>query len=238
MAIALLLAQKIKLHMNHEIHKGELNLAALPSLLGRQDPIILDIGTNNGGHTRAFFDLFPYGIIHSFEPDPRCIAKFKANLASYPRAKLHEVAIGAFDGTAEFNASGGQNTDVNYIMPEGWDMSGSLHKPKGHLKTNPSITFDNKFPVTVQKLDSWYSQNANRVIDFIWADVQGAEEDLIRGGIETLQNNTRYFYTEYSNDELYEGQITLSEIEAILTNFRIHTLFGNDVLLENRMLLK
>ncbi|MEN9248224.1 MAG: hypothetical protein Q6L50_08560 [Gloeomargarita sp. GMQP_bins_120] len=40
-----------------------------------------------------------------------------------------------------------------------------------------------------------------RPYDFIWADVQGAEVDLIQGGLQALAN-TRYFYTEYANTEL------------------------------------
>lgn len=218
------------------IVQGELNLAVLPSLLNRQDAVILDIGTNNGGHTRAFFDLFPYGLIHSFEPDPRCIAKFKANLSGYPRAKLHEIAIGAFDGTAEFYASGGQNLAVGYTMPEGWDMSGSLRKPKEHLIANPGITFDNKYPVQVVMLDTWFQSSGLDRVDFVWADVQGAEGDLIEGGAETFAKRVKYFYTEYSNTELYENQFNLAQILERLPNFSIVTQFENDVLLKNNNL--
>lgn len=222
--------------MNNQVISGEMNLAALPNLLGRQDPVILDIGTNNGGHTKVFFDLFPYGMIHSFEPDPRCIAKFKANLASYPRARLHEIAVGAFDGTAEFYASGGQNLAVGYTMPEGWDMSGSLRKPKEHLTVNPGITFDNKYPVQVVTLDTWFKSSGLDRIDFIWADVQGAEGDLIQGGTQTFASHVKYFYTEYSNAELYENQLNLEQILALLPNFHIVTQFENDVLLINKSL--
>lgn len=223
--------------MNHQIYPGELNLNALPSLLNKPNPVILDIGTNNGGHTKAFFDLFPYGSIYSFEPDPRAIRKFHANLALYARAKLYEIAIADKDGTTTFYASGGQNADVNYIMPEGWDMSGSIRKPKDHLITNPSIKFEDSFEVTTQKLDTWVAQNNIQNIDFIWADVQGAEIDLIRGGLDSLQKKTKYFYTEYSNREMYEGQVNLDGILSILTNFSIHTQFEYDVLLQNNTLI-
>jgi FkbM family methyltransferase len=219
--------------MNTTILKGELNLSALPGLLGRPDPVILDIGTNDGGHTKAFFDLFPYGIIHSFEPDPRCIAKFKAHLAGYPRAKLHEIAIGDIDGAAEFHASGGQNLAIDYVMPGEWDMSGSLRKPKEHLIANPGITFNNKYPVQVMKLDTWFQSSGLDRIDFVWADVQGAEGDLILGGKETFNKHVKYFYTEYSNMELYENQLNLEQILQLLPTFSIVTQFEGDVLLKN-----
>ena len=69
----------------------------------------------------------------------------------------------------------------------------------------------------------------------IWADVQGAEENLIKGGLKTL-SHTKYFYTEYEDDELYEGQITLDQIKNLLPNFKAIGYFGNNVLFKNTAL--
>lgn len=69
-------------------------------------------------------------------------------------------------------------------------------------------------------------------IDLIWADTQGAEDDLIAGGVEALAA-TRFFYTEYSNDEWYEGQPNLEKIADLLPNFNIVHRFSMDVLLKN-----
>ena len=46
-------------------------------------------------------------------------------------------------------------------------------------------------------------------------DVQGAEGDVIEGGREILKR-TRYLYTEYSDKELYEGELTLQQILSTL----------------------
>ena len=82
-------------------------------------------------------------------------------------------------------------------------------------------------------LDTIRRQHKLDIVDFIWADIQGAEEEMIRGGSETLAR-TRDLYTEYSDDELYEGQITLDQILAMLPRFRVLELWPDDVLLENR----
>ena len=71
-------------------------------------------------------------------------------------------------------------------------------------------------------------------IDFIWADVQGAEENLILGGRETI-NKSHYFYTEYSDRELYEGQVGLDWILNALPNFEVVERFSDDVLLRNML---
>lgn len=62
--------------------------------------------------------------------------------------------------------------------------------------------------------------------------MQGAEGDLIAGGSETLAR-TRYFYTEYSNDEMYEGQPSLAQLVDMLPNFCIFRRYQWDVLFEN-----
>ncbi len=40
------------------ITPGEFDLKELPRLLGKDDPVILDIGCNDGSHTLEFLKLF------------------------------------------------------------------------------------------------------------------------------------------------------------------------------------
>jgi hypothetical protein len=72
-------------------------------------------------------------------------------------------------------------------------------------------------------------------VDFIWADVQGAESDLIEGASRLLAS-TRYFYTEYSNSEWYEGQVTLPGLVQMLPDFDLLRRYQMDVLFRNRTL--
>ncbi len=112
-------------------------------------------------------------------------------------------------------------------------MSGSIRNPKGHLDMYPWCTFDKSFKVQTNTLDMWCDKEGVKAIDLIWADVQGAEVDLIMGGMEAL-DKTRYFYTEYSNQELYEGQISLRQILKLLPDFKVLYRFSCDVLLKNK----
>lgn len=59
--------------------------------------------------------------------------------------------------------------------------------------------------------------------------------DLIQGGLQALAN-TRYFYTEYANTELYEGQINLAQLLRLLPDFQLVYRFRGDVLLKNKRL--
>ncbi len=86
----------------------------------------------------------------------------------------------------------------------------------------------------VTRLDSFAAERKLRVIDFIWADVQGAEEQLVAGGQEALAR-TRYLYTEFNDQQLYEGQVGLNEIlKRMPGTWEVAERFGGeDVLLRN-----
>lgn len=217
------------------IAAGEFTPADAARLLQtRVHPVILEIGCNDGSHTRQFLDVFPTATIHCFEPDERALRRWSRHVRS-DRVTVHPIAIGAADGTARFFASGGTPPGAapEHRLPDGWDLSGSIRPPKRMLHVNPWCRFDDTRRVTVRSLDSWAAQHEIDGVDFIWADVQGAEGDLIQGGQRTL-GRTRYLYTEYDNRELYEGQIDLRALLRLLPQFDVVTRYAGDVLLRNR----
>jgi FkbM family methyltransferase len=130
----------------------------------------------------------------------------------------------------EFHASSGGDSD------EGWDFSGSIRRPKNHLREHPWVKFDKIIAVRTCRLDDWCAETGIEEVDFIWMDVQGAEGDVIKGATRTLEK-TRFLYTEYSNNELYAGQPSLKVLLAILPSFKIVAKYGRpgdgDVLLRN-----
>ena len=207
---------------------AQFDLNTLPALLGREDPVILEIGANDGAHSVSFLTLFPNSRLYCFEPDRRAIAAWKSRMEG-KSARLFEVAVGAQNGMAQFNVSGVESSD----RTREWHQSGSIHKPTGHLKAFPLVTFKEIVPVRITTLDAWAKEHGITAVDFIWADAQGAEGDLVVGGQNTLAN-TRFFYTEYSNRELYQSQWTLAEIKKRLPNFRLLSRYPHDALFVNR----
>ena len=218
---------------------GALEPEALRRLLDKPDPVILDIGCNDGTHTLMFLGLFPQARVYAFEPDARARRRFEAAVRD-ARARLFATAVGAIDGVADFYPSdGAPSAEWAARLPEGWDLSGSIRKPKQHLDIHPWCRFGETTRVAVTRLDTWARAQGVGEVDFIWADVQGAEEDLIEGGRETL-GRTRYFYTEYSDRELYAGQANLARLLAMLPGFElVHRYRGEvhqyqgDVLMRN-----
>lgn len=212
-------------------HAEKLSKAEIARLIGQVvAPVILEIGCNDGSDTLEFAQQFPDGMLHCFEPDVRPIERFKAKEFG-ARVRLHPVAVGDRDGVTTLHMSGGTTRGAHL---KDWDLSSSIHEPTGHLKMSPWCTFDRTCEVPIIRLDTWLRNHQPAVIDFIWADVQGAEGDLIRGGTETLAR-TRYFYTEYYDREQYRGQPNLRQIiEMLGTDWEPLGIYeGYNVLLKN-----
>lgn len=218
------------------IELGGLEKDEIVKLMGKENPVILDIGCNNGSQTLWFLSMFEDGHIYCFEPDPRACESFKAKVKD-KRATLFNLAISDTDGRTEFFMSDGipPSRDPN-DYPQGWDASGSIRRPKKHLEKHPWCSFHKSITVDTKRLDSWFEEAGLDLIDFIWADVQGAEVDLIDGGRETLRH-TRYLYTEYNNTELYEGQLGLRQLLRLLPEFEVVHRYPNDVLLRNKAMI-
>lgn len=183
--------------------------------------IILDVGCAGMDELVELKKIFPTATYHMFDADPR----WHSNAGKLKGQNVHfyPIAITSKDGPVNFH----QSID--------WKLSSSIRQPKEHIKVHPWIKFSPPIIVPGQSLNTWF-KNANLDhIDLIWADVQGAEGDLIDGGQEALAK-TRYFYTECDDIELYEGQANPQQILQRLPNFELIEKYKDNILLENKYL--
>jgi len=205
-------------------------------------PFILEFGVCDGWHSDKMIEKLkqtqkPF-IYHGFEPNkdlhPQIMDKLKGHLFFNPGLiSVFPNAIGMFDEELTFYKSGGQLV-VKGKVKDNYYGSSSIRVPKNVKQSYPSMTFTEE-KVFVKSLDTHIRQQKLEgfPIDFIWADVQGAEGDLIRGGENTFKN-VKYFYTEYDNGESYQGQENLQGILELLPDFEIVEDYGGDVLLRNK----
>lgn len=201
----------------------------LRALVKSPNPVLFEIGAANGDDTEELLNLFSdsKAKIHVFEPEPRNIEILKRRFGN--KVSLFEGAVSDTDGTLTFNRS---RTDDK----EALRLSGSIMKPKNHTKIWKWIYFDETAKVKSITLDSYCKKYNIKTIDFVWCDVQGAEGKVIAGGKEAFASKIKYFFTEYSNEEHYEGQPTLKKIKKLLPNFEVVKDYGTDVLLRNKNL--
>ena len=164
-------------------------------------PVVLEIGAAEGEDTVRYLGALealgrPFRYI-AFEPDQRNVWHLKRLKDKHP-FELVAKAVGDRFGVAPWRAS-------NH------PYSGSVKAPVEHLTLYPDITFGELDFVGMVRLDD----TPFAKVDWIWCDVQGAEDLVIAGGQETF-TRTRFFYTEYLECEAYAGQIGRDEIHRRL----------------------
>jgi FkbM family methyltransferase len=179
-------------------------------------PIVFELGAHLGWDTKRMLAVFHDPILYALEPDSRNLPALRK---SFQRL-VHVVpaAIGARDGaTTLFHST------TSMGIPHAG--ASSIHAPGAVAEW---ATFDRLC-----------AANGIRHVDFIWADVQGAEGDMILGGERALRH-TMYLYTEYSNLNCYEGQWTMSQILEVLSGWEVienyepaDEALSGDVLLKN-----
>lgn len=195
--------------------------------------VFVEIGMHFGIDTVDFRKMHPTARIVSFEPDPRNIQMIK-KLGRDKICELHELALSNTNEQMDFYLSSGTCKGMlndTLLTGNDWSCSSSLKKPTGHLSVHRWVTFPNSVKVNCCKLDD-FEPLKNTKIDFMWVDVQGAEDIVFSCAQETLKN-TRYVYTEYSNQQLYEEQLNLEGVLSLFPAFEVVHDFGGDVLLKN-----
>jgi len=216
----------------------------LKTLKLEEGSVIFEIGCHHGYDTDEIIKIFPNSKVYAFEPDPRNLKILKERgLYDKDGLEIIEACVSNKDGWETFYLSGGIPTlwgtfemgeeTKKHLRAGEWTASSSIKKPKEHINIHPWCKFKKEIKVKSIKLQTFCKEREINRIDFVWMDVQGAEDLVFEGAGEAL-NNIKYIYTEYDNTELYENQLNLNQIESKLEDFEIVEIFPNDVLLKNK----
>lgn len=206
-----------------------MNKQQIKTLVNKENPFVLDVGCYDGKDSKELSEILRCDV-HCFEPDPLSQDLFESLHGDNKRLHLHRFALSNVNGEIDFYQS-------NH------PQSNSIHPPKRHLNLFPEVVFDEVIKVKSKMLDTWYVQRSeSRVIDFIWADLNGGEKDFLLGAMQAL-SVTRFLYIECAKKELYDGQMHVDNILKILKNNNFDVMafenwgenFGN-VLLKNNNL--
>jgi FkbM family methyltransferase len=146
----------------------------------RPGDVCLDVGAAAGIYTAVLSELVGgEGVVHSVEPlrfaYPPSLRKL---LAPGPNARFHGVALGSSEG--EFAMSlpvrRGRFVTGRSFLSAGASGLGSNVEFEAHVRVD----------VRAQTLDAFVKQNGIERLDFVKADVEGAELDLLLGGEDTI----------------------------------------------------
>ena len=135
---------------------------------------VLDIGAHDGLLTVPLAAL-PGARVVAFEPLPTAMARLRHAVSSLD-VVLHPCALGAVDGRISLDVP-----SVGGVMQEQW---ASIAKDYAAIQRDDDrVERITRHDVPLRRLDGF----AFRDITAIKLDVEGAEEEVIRGGAETIR---------------------------------------------------
>jgi len=163
--------------------------------------IVYDIGANNGIWAEAF-SLYTDSSIYAFEPLPKMIVELNKRHKRSPLIKVQPVACGSEQMRTEMNE------EVNKIAASSiLEMSAVCKTEFSHSKLGES----HHEIIEVVRLDEWVDENNIPLPSLIKVDIQGYENNVIDGGVETFKN-TKYVWVELCFKQLYVGGSTFQTV--------------------------
>ena len=178
---------------------------------------VIDVGANIGQAARMFHDILPNAFIYSFEPLHECFLQLNSNMVDVPNFKAFNIALGDKEG------------EKNIYRNEDLPSSSLLKMNKLCKKIYPFASRETIETIEVKTLDSVVNELALEDNILLKIDVQGFEERVLRGGMNTL-SRVKVIIIETMFQELYEGQPLFSDTYDFLQKmgFIYSGNFGNE----------
>ena len=171
------------------VRRGETPWNDAAGLLGRDAPIVFDVGANIGQTTREMREAFPQATIYAFEPVPDTYRLLLENTAALPGVNCQE--LGLSDRTF--------STDIHLQPSSGWN-SIAKNIDRGLGLTHVSLT----------TVDAFCAGNNIRHIHLLKTDTEGHDLHVVRGAKRLL--------SERSVDVIY-AEVGFYEEDRGHTNF-------------------
>ena len=157
-----------------------------------QDGVFIDAGANIGLFSLWVARRFPKAKVYAFEPHPllaTCLTLSVDRSIYGQNIQVYPAALGATEGAATLHAhktsSGGHSLIATEIEKEN----------RGHTISD----------VQVYTIDGLVERGSFSRVDFIKADVQGFENEVLKGGAATIRKSRPALLLELENRALAQG---------------------------------
>lgn len=198
--------------LNHESMRlsGETHFVkkVLPRIVGQDQPLLIDVGANEGQYVQLLSERFPSALIHAFEPNPETYDRLQINCARYA-ATLKNVALGSRSGSATLFDRSDQAGSSHASLYR--DVIEEIHD-QGVLETN----------VPVSTLDEYCQSEGIDYIDFLKIDTEGGELSVLQGARRLLrQHRIACIQFEFNEMNIVSGTF-FRDFRKLLVNFDLY----------------
>lgn len=163
---------------------------------------VLDIGANTGQFAIRINEILPNVNIISFEPIKKCYEELLINTQDL-KMKAFNCALGEAEEAQEINISA--HSPSSSLLP-----MADLHK-----EVFAGTDFVEKEKISIKRLDTIFPDLKIEGKFMVKIDVQGFEDRVIKGGLETLKK-ADLILIETSFEELYKDQLLFDGLYQLL----------------------
>jgi len=192
-------------HVRADIRDTELLVALIEDAL-EPDSDCLDVGAHAGGVLREMVRVAPRGRHVAWEPLPAFAARLREQ---FPEVEVREAALGERAGARAF---------AHVVDDPGW--SGFLARP------TPSSGPVEELTVAVERLDDVLPEGVRPA--FVKIDVEGAEEEMLLGAVETLRRHRPVVAFEHGRGSADLYGTTPTRIHELLCGQLAYEIYGLD----------
>jgi FkbM family methyltransferase len=160
----------------------EYEFRALPLLVPRPNPLVLDVGGNNGQSILSIKCVLPKARVITFEPASRHITDLQALAKRLPDVTVERCALADIDGEAELYWPVYNGLAMYALASLNRDEAWNWLRPDRVYGFDRRLLRLESERVPVRRLDSLELEP-----DVIKIDVQGTEAAVISGGFGTIR---------------------------------------------------
>ena len=177
-------------------------------LIKKDNPIIFDVGAHTGETIERFRKLYNKSIIHSFEPQVDSFQKLKK--FSDDKTILNNFALGEKIEIKKFYINKNDSTSGFYKFTDKMFADHNNYSKDIQIKT----------------LDQYVEERNVENIDILKIDVQGYEDNVLKGAIKTLTNKIKILELEIIFIDYYEKKSSFYNLEGIIKplGFELYTI--------------
>lgn len=180
--------------------RGEVKL--LKSIL-KPDDVFIDVGANVGVFTLMAAKRLVDGQIHAFEPFKTNLNRLRANLS------LNQFRNVVVNATALSNISSNRDLFISAVNASGGIRNTGL---ASFYVGKQEISHSKKVSVSTITLDEYVQRSGLEKLDVIKIDVEGAEMDVLEGGLESLRKFRPIILMEVNERHLNYASRTIAEL--------------------------
>ncbi len=180
----------------------------------KKNPVILDIGANEGQSIHRFLKTFENPIIHAFEPNKNEFNSLKKNFSSNKNIILNNSALGEKKDIREFNITShsGNSSFIPINLDTDW-----IKKRSKQVGIDAKDYIQRKENINIDTVDNYLtSKNINHV-DLMKIDTQLFEDKVLEGSKNLLQSQkVDAIEVEVVFSDAYKKYFSMSDIEKFL----------------------